>query len=134
MEIENKILGTYKETTFHYIHNHNKRFMINATDIASHFNINLSKFLEAEETKDWIKLLLEKENRPLKYQVTDNGIKSSTDYDYTFEDLILIENGIYYFNKILTYELCKPLGMFYWWIDGQFWELIKNGPRGNMYY
>lgn len=134
MEIENKILGTYKETTFHYIHNHNKRFMINATDIAAHFDINLSAFLEDEETKTWIKTLLDKDDSPFKYKVNGEEFTSTTDYSFTFEDVILIENGNYYFSKILTYQLCKPLGMFYWWMDGLFFELMKNGPQGNMYY
>ena len=133
MGTKEKILGIYKETTFHYIHNENERFMINATDIAKHFNINLSEFLKEEETVLWIKTLLEKDYSPIKYKVNNEQFET-TGRSYTFEDIVLIDNGIYYFSKLLIYQLCKPLGMFYWWMDGLFFELMKKDTTGKMYY
>lgn len=133
MEIENKIIGNYNEATFHYIHNHNDRFMINVTDIATHFNLNLSAFLQDEVTKKWIETLLKKDNSPLQYKVNGEKFTITTDYSHTFEDIILIENGKYYFCKFLTYELCKSLGMFYWWMDGLFFELMKKEPEKRFY-
>ena len=133
MEIENKILGNYNETLFHYIHNHNDRFMINVTDIARHFKLNLSAFLQDEDTKKWIETLLKKDNSPLQYKVNGESFTSTIDNSYSFEDIVLIENGNYYFCKLLTYQLCKSLGMFYWWMDGLFFELMKKEP-GKRYY
>ena len=133
MEIKNKVLGNYNETTFHYIHNHNDRFMINVTDIATHFELNLSDFLEDEVTKIWIQTLLKKDKAPLQYKVNGETFTSKTDYSFTFDDIVLLENGSYYFCKQLTYQLCQSLGMFYWWMDGLFFELMKKEPGKRFY-
>ena len=134
MEIKQKLLGEKDGVIYHFIHNENGRFMINATDIAKSFNINLSEFLEKEETKLWIECLLKKDKAPVRYKVDGEEYESTIDRNYKLEDVILIDNGIYYFGKLLTYELCKPLGFFYWWMDGLFYELMKKDTNGLMYF
>ena len=104
------VIGNYQGVNFHYIFNENDRFLINASDIAKHFNIDLSAFLANQEADRWIKHLLKKANTEGKSR--------------TIDDIVLIENGIYYFHKFLIYELTKPYHDFYWWIDEFFYDLM----------
>ena len=104
------VIGTYEGVNFHYIFNENERFLINASDVAKHFNLNLSDFLEKEDTDRHIKHLLKKKN-------TIGQIR-------TLDDIILINDGVYYFHKFLIYGLCKNIHPFYWWIDEFFYDLM----------
>lgn len=126
MEMTKQLIGTFEGNQFHYAFNVNDRFMINASDIEKHYNLNLSQFLEGEESKSWIKHLLESKPTLTKYKINNVECESILGRSQTLEDIILIDNGEYYFHKFLIYELCKPYNQFYWWIDAFFYEMMKN--------
>jgi hypothetical protein len=114
--IDNQVvLGTYKGVDFHYIFNQNKAFMINASEVANFLKIDISEYLNKETTKYYINSLL---NYDIDcYDKTVSGYERVKGKKNTLEDLLLIENGTYFFDYFLIYEITKEHLSFYFWID-----------------
>jgi hypothetical protein len=117
--IENKrIFGVYQDKTIHWHLNENGNYMINASDIADLLSINLSEFLESKEAKLWISHLI-------------NDKSELISQHYNFEDVVLIEKGIYYLHKFLIYKMTNELDMkFYWRFDQILYSKIPEHANG----
>lgn len=114
--IENQVvLGTYKGVDFHYVLNQKKAFMINASEIATFLKIDLSEYLNKETTKYYINHILKKEGKF--YDDINKTYGRVKETKTSLEDLLLIENGIYFFDYFLIYDMLKEHLEFYFWID-----------------
>lgn len=111
------VLGIYDETTFHYVFNHNNRFMINATEIAIYLKIDLSEYLRKETTKRYIDLLLKQKPTLTKFKIDGEQYETMMGKNNNLEDVIIIEKDTYYFHDFLIHDLLKPFLEFYFWFD-----------------
>lgn len=111
------VIGSYEGVDFHYLINSNNRFMLNAADIANYLKIDLSEYLQRDLTKIYIDQLLHRKPTLTKYKVNDKEVESIFGSNNTLEDVILIEDGIYYLHEFLIYDISKPFLEFYFWID-----------------
>ena len=130
--IENKrIFGVYQEKTIHWHLNENGNYMINASDIAELLNINLSEFLENEIIKCQIKTLIEKKPKLTYYKVNNIPMSRILGHDLDLEDVVLIENGVFYFHKFLIYKMTNELDLaFYWWFDQILFDKMPEHANG----
>lgn len=117
METNQKLLGIYKDTKIHYIFKQNKRFMVNATEVTNYLNIDLSEYLQRDSTKHYIDHLLRQKPTLTKYKVDGEEFEAIIGEHIALEDVLLIENEIYFLHEFLIYDLCKPFLDFYFWID-----------------
>ncbi|MFV8336415.1 KilA-N domain-containing protein [Flavobacterium sp. RSP29] len=130
--IENKrIFGIYKDKTIHWHLNENNNYMINASDIAELLNIDLSKFLESQDAKLWIKTLIEKKPKLTHYKVNNVPQSRILGEDLALQDILLIENRNYYLHKFLIYQMTNELDReFYWWFDQILFNKISEHANG----
>ena len=108
--MKTELLGVYENTEIRYIINENDIYLFNASIIAKMFSLDLSSFIE-NDAKELITCLI---------SVPGSGSFKKLD----IEDLILIENGVFYFHKIIIYKLVYEVNVkFYWWFD----QLLYKG-------
>lgn len=110
------LLGIYKEISINCFVNDSGRVMIDANAVSKILKIECSDFLKDSDTKETINICL-----------TSTNIKKRE-----LEDVLVIENGIYYFSHYLTYKFINEIDLgFSFWLSDKFndkaVELIKEG-------
>jgi hypothetical protein len=108
--MKEELLGVYDNTEITYIVNEKEIYLFNASVVAKMFNLDLSNFIKKDAHTLITSLIsLPKSN---KYKQLD------------LEDVVLIENGVYYFHKLILYKLVYEVDVkFYWWFD----QLLYQG-------
>lgn len=116
MKNKEQIFGEYNGHNIHHISNDNDIWMFNASDIAKIFDNDISAFLELQDTKDYISILLKKDY--------------PDEYKLSLEDILLIVDGVYYLHHFMMHVYIRQFDYsFQFWFDDLFWDKREVSAR-----